>query len=72
MFPNLEAEQARNGHTNEFLAKKLGVSRQTLERKKRVGDFRLSEINILLSIYGSDYNYLFSVEKLRLVHSNRK
>ena len=66
MFPNLEAEQARNGHTNEFIAVKLGITRQTLEKRKKHGGFRLEEINALLTMYGNDFNYLFSNQKLTL------
>ena len=63
MFPNLEAEQARNSHKNEFIAAKLGITRQTLEKRKRVGGFKLEEINVLMSMYGNDFDYLFSLEK---------
>lgn len=59
MFPNLEAEQARNNHTNVFVAEQLGITRQSYEHKKRNGTFKLSEINRLLSIYGNSFEYLF-------------
>ena len=60
MFPNLDAEQARNGHTDVFLAKELGITRHTLAKRKRVGDFKLSEINTMLSMYCVAFDYLFS------------
>lgn len=60
MFPNLEAEQARNGHTNEEVAKRLGISRQTYELKKKFGSFKLKEINGLLELYRADFVYLFA------------
>ena len=33
-YPNLAAEQARNGHTNEYVAKYLNISRPSYELKK--------------------------------------
>jgi DNA-binding XRE family transcriptional regulator len=62
MFPNLEAEQARRNHTNDFVAKKLGISRQSYESKKKNGGFKLKEITKLLSMYNSAFDYLFSQE----------
>lgn len=61
MFPNLEAEQARNRHTNEEVAKRLGISRQAYEHKKKCGTFKLKEINTLIEIYGVDFSYLFAL-----------
>lgn len=34
MYPNLNAEQARFGHTNEYVANFLGLSRKSYEAKK--------------------------------------
>ena len=62
MFPNLEAEQARNRHTDEYVASKLGISRQMYGRKKSLGNFKLKEINTLLEMYGTDFTYLFAME----------
>lgn len=62
MFPNLEAEQARNGHTNEEVAKILGMTRQAYEHKKKTGKFKLKEINILIETYRVDFSYLFASE----------
>jgi hypothetical protein len=62
MFPNLEAEQARNGHTNESVAKELGLSRQAYEIKKKKGGFKFSEIKQLLAIYNTTFDYLFAME----------
>ncbi|MDR0307503.1 MAG: helix-turn-helix domain-containing protein [Chitinispirillales bacterium] len=60
MFPNLEAEQTRNGHTNGYVAKKLGISRGKYESKKRSGAFRLSEVKTLCEIYNVPIDYLFT------------
>ena len=59
MFANLEAEQARHGHTNEFVANKLKMSRRTFEIKKQKGTFKLPEIKKLMEMYGKDFFYLF-------------
>ena len=60
MFPNLEAEQTRNGHTNEYVAEHLGISRRTYENKKRSGSFRLSEVKTLCEMYQMPLDYLFA------------
>ena len=63
MFPNLEAEQARSGHTNAFVAEKLRISRQNYEHKKRKsGDFKLKEVETLLKMYNAEFGYLFSTD----------
>ncbi len=59
MFPNLNAEQARHGHTNQEVANLLNLARSTYETKKRTGHFSLTEINILCDTYDCDYSYLF-------------
>ena len=66
MFPNLEAEQARNRHTNKYVAEKLSLSRQSYEFKKRTGNFKLHEIVILLAIYNTQFDYLFATEPMLL------
>ena len=62
MYFNILAEMARAGMTREVLAKKLHVSLPTL-RDKLAGktDFKLSEIKILISIFGNNvsFEYLF-------------
>lgn len=60
MFPNLNAEQARWGHSNESTAQKLGLNRTTYENKKRTGRFSIAEINHLCELYNCDYDYLFA------------
>ena len=62
MFPNLEAEQARQGHTNAYVAEKLGVTRASYEKKKKIGCFKLKECIFLAGIYKSSLDYLFSQE----------
>ena len=62
MFPNLEAEQARSGHTNEYVARELSLLRQSYEHKKKTGGFKLIEINRILEIYNAKFEYLFAPE----------
>ena len=64
MFPNLEAEQARNGHTNEYVARELSMSRQLYELRKKIGNFKLAEINLLVAMYKVPMDYLFSTEAM--------
>lgn len=62
MYFNVLAEMARAGMTREYLAKKLGVSLPTLRRKINGEiDFKLSEIKILISLFGNNvsFEYLF-------------
>lgn len=65
MYRNIVAEMARNGMTRAFVAKKLKISVATL-RKKIAGknDFKNSEIEILLSLFGNNvsFEYLFEVK----------
>lgn len=62
MYNNILAEMARNGFTREEVAKKLNLALPTF-RKKMNGevDFKQSEINFLLSLFGENitYEYLF-------------
>lgn len=62
MFPNLKAEQARRGHTNQFVGEYLGMSRGNYENKLRTGRFRVNEAKKLCQLYGCDFNYLFAAE----------
>ena len=65
MYPNLEAEQARNGHTNTDVAKILNLSRQSYEARKRKGNFKLVEVKKLTAMYKVTCEYLFSEEQER-------
>ena len=64
MFPNLNAEQARYGHSNEYVASMIGLKRCTYETKKRNGKFTMNEINALCEVYHCDYAYLFSASPI--------
>lgn len=60
MFSNLKAEQARHGHTNQFVGEYLGMSRSNYENKVRTGRFRVNEAKKLCELYRCDFNYLFA------------
>lgn len=66
MFPNLNAEQARNGFTNQYVADYLEISRPTFERKKSKGKFSIEQATKLCKLYGCAYDYLFSTERLKI------
>ncbi|MCL2220668.1 MAG: hypothetical protein FWC23_11000 [Chitinispirillia bacterium] len=61
IFPNLEAEQARFGYTEEFVAQKLGMTTLEYREHKRSGAFRLPEALVLVEMYGKSMDYLLSV-----------
>lgn len=63
MYPNLDAEQARNGHTNQYVAGKLGISRVSYESKKKSGKFTVPQIKYLCGMYHCDFNYLFDTRE---------
>jgi len=62
MYRNVLAEMTRNGMTREEVAKKLNLSVVSF-RKKISGevDFKLSEIKMLISLFGNNvsFEYLF-------------
>jgi len=62
MFRNLEAEQAREGFTNQDVSFKLGISRVSYEKKKKSGKFTTFEIKVLCKLFGQSFDYLFATE----------
>ncbi len=62
MFPNLQAEQARRGMTNQQVADQLGISRITYESKKKSGRFTVKECSALCEMFQSSFEYLFNSE----------
>lgn len=65
MFNNLAAEQRRKGKTNQDMADVLNVSRVTYERKKRRGNFYVSEAKKLCTYFKCQFDYLFSEEEAK-------
>ena len=62
MFPNLDAEQARNWHCNRCVAERLNLSQKAYENKKKTGNFKLKEMELLLELYEAPFEYLFALE----------
>lgn len=64
MYRNFLAEMTRNGYTREFIANQLNLSLPSF-RKKMNGeaDFKISEINKILSLFGSSISYEYLFEK---------
>lgn len=58
-FPNLEAEKARRGMTDDDLAKHLGLTRTAYTKKKNGKRFSITEIDSLLTLFNSNFEYLF-------------
>lgn len=63
LFRNLEAEQARNGLSNGDVAKKLGISRNSYESKKKSGKFTTFEIKTLCKMFRCKFDYLFETDE---------
>jgi len=59
MYTNLEVERVRSGHTEEFVARKLGLTEQTYRLRMKSGAFRLSEARELSALYNQPVEYLF-------------
>lgn len=62
MFRNLKAEQARFGLTDDEMAIKLNIKRETYARKKQTQNFKLSEIKAMCNLFNCDFEYLFATE----------
>ena len=59
-YPNIKAEQARNGLTNQQVANHLGICRNTYEAKLSRGYFYVEEAQALMELFGCDFEYLFA------------
>jgi hypothetical protein len=59
MYQNLEGERIRHGHTEEYLAEKLGITRQEYRRRTGSGSFSGSDAAVLTAIYRKSFEYLF-------------
>lgn len=63
MFRNLKAEQARFGLTDDEMAIKLNIKRETYARKKQTQNFKLSEIKLMCKLFDCDFEYLFATSE---------
>ncbi|MBR4892601.1 MAG: hypothetical protein IKZ35_01285 [Clostridia bacterium] len=59
LFPNLEAEQGRLSLNDNDVAMILKISRESYCKKKKRGNFKLTEIICLLNYFKKDFSYLF-------------
>ena len=67
MYSNLDAEQARKGHSNAFVADMMGISRVSFENKKKTGKFTAKECKKLCTFYNSTFEYLFYTNENELI-----
>jgi hypothetical protein len=59
MYPNLDAEQARRGHTDGCIAEALGISVAEFQARKASKTIELPEAEALKAMYGLSTEYLF-------------
>lgn len=57
-YPNIEAERARKGMSQETLATELGVTRKTLFNWMDSGNIPLSKLIGMADIFGCSIDYL--------------
>lgn len=57
-YPNIDAERARSGISNDRLAEALGVSRKTLYNWLSKGNIPLSALNKMADMFGCSIDYL--------------
>ena len=67
LFRNLDAEQARFGLSNSDVAKRLGISRNSYESKKKTGKFTTFEIKALCKMFKCKFDYLFQTDEKEVV-----
>lgn len=60
MYPNINAERARNGFTVEELSKRLDVSRKTYYNWLSKGKIPQSKLVAMSEIFGVSIDYLLS------------
>lgn len=61
MLANLNAEQRRKNWTDEYVAKKLNMSRETYNSKKNNYRFKLNDIYMLCELFNCTFEYLFAI-----------
>lgn len=62
-YPNIDAERARNGISNDNLAEKLGVSRKTLYNWMDKGNIPTSALIQMADTFGCSIDYLLGRAK---------
>lgn len=61
-FPNLMAEQARRGLSNQEVAKALNTTKANYEYRRRNGSFSVTQARTLCDLFGVTFDYLFTEE----------
>lgn len=62
-YPNIDAERARKGISNDTLAAELGVSRKTLYNWMDKGNIPTSALIQMADTFNCTIDYLLGVEK---------
>lgn len=62
-YPNIDAERARKGISNDTLAAQLGVSRKTLYNWMDKGNIPTSALIQMADTFNCSIDYLLGVEK---------
>lgn len=57
-YPNIEAERARSGVSNDTLAEKLGVTRKTLYNWMEKGNIPVSALIQMADLFECSIDYL--------------
>ncbi len=58
MYPNINAERARNSMTMEQLSEKLGVTRKTIYNWMTKGDIPQNKIEEMADLFNCSIDYL--------------
>jgi hypothetical protein len=58
MYPNLETEQARRGHSEGYVAEALGITSEEYRTRKDSGAFSLAYARRLAEVYDKPVDYL--------------
>nr|DAH94437.1 MAG TPA: CI repressor [Caudoviricetes sp.] len=62
MFPNLLGQKAYHKLTNDDMAKLIGISRPSYERKIKTGKFTVAECEIYMKYFAKSFDFLFATD----------
>lgn len=63
MYPNIEAERARNGFTLDEFTKKIGVTRKTYYTWRKKGKIPASKVEKMAELFNCPADYLLGLER---------
>lgn len=66
MYPNLELERIRHGYTKEYVAEKLGITREEYQQRSESGSFCGVDALVLATMYKKSFEYLFFQKEGRI------